>query len=76
MALDGTQLLTIPREDMATFTRNFNPFSPNAAPMTQQAIYEPLLVFNPADGTTTPWLATEWKRRRRRHGITSPCATA
>ena len=39
-------LLTLPREDMGTFTRNFNPFSPNAAPMTQQAIYEPLLIFS------------------------------
>ena len=27
--------------------------------MTQQAIYEPMLVYNPADGSTTPWLATE-----------------
>lgn len=52
--------LTIPREDMGTFVRNFNPFSPNVAPMTQQAIYEPMFVYNPADGTTTPWLATEW----------------
>lgn len=25
-------LLTLPREDMGTFTRNFNPFSPNVAP--------------------------------------------
>jgi peptide/nickel transport system substrate-binding protein len=24
----GDQLLTIPREDLATFTRNFNPLSP------------------------------------------------
>ncbi|NYI03778.1 ABC transporter substrate-binding protein [Allostreptomyces psammosilenae] len=56
----GDQLLTIPREDMGTFTRNFNPFSPNVAPMTQQAIYEPMFVYNPADGSTTPWLATEW----------------
>lgn len=59
-ALDGTQLLTIPREDKATFSENFNPFSPNSMPMTQQAIYEPMFVFNAADGTTTPWLATEW----------------
>jgi peptide/nickel transport system substrate-binding protein len=59
-AANGKQLLTIPREDMATFTRNFNPFSPNAAPMTQQAIYEPMLVFDPANNTTTPWLATKW----------------
>lgn len=69
-ALDGTQLLQIPREDMATFTRNFNPFSPNAAPMTQQAIYEPMLVFNPNDGTTTPWLAKEWTAAPDGTGIT------
>jgi peptide/nickel transport system substrate-binding protein len=56
----GDQLLTIPREDMGTFSRNFNPFTPNAAPMTQQAVYESMLVYNPADGATTPWLATEW----------------
>jgi peptide/nickel transport system substrate-binding protein len=68
--LDGEQLLTIPREDLATFTRNFNPFSPTAAPMTQQAIYEPMLVFNPADSTTTPWLATEWKEAKDGSGIT------
>jgi peptide/nickel transport system substrate-binding protein len=68
--LDGKQLLTIPREDLATFTRNFNPFSPNAAPMTQQAVYEPMLVFNPADNTTTPWLATKWKEAKDGTGIT------
>lgn len=53
-------LLTIPREDMGTFTRNFNPFSPNAAPMTGQAIYEPMLIFNPVQGKTVPWLAESW----------------
>ncbi|WP_277212679.1 ABC transporter substrate-binding protein [Isoptericola croceus] len=52
--------LTIPREDMGTFVRNFNPFSPNVAPMTQQAVYEPMIIFNPADGSMTPWLASEW----------------
>ncbi|MFH8621579.1 ABC transporter substrate-binding protein [Streptomyces vietnamensis] len=56
----GNQLLTIPREDMGTFTRNFNPFSPKAAPMTKEAVYEPLMVHNPADGEDTPWLATAW----------------
>jgi peptide/nickel transport system substrate-binding protein len=54
-------MLTIPREDMSTFDRNFNPFAPAVNPMVNQAIYEPLLVFNPAKGDTTPWLATEWK---------------
>jgi len=59
----GNRLLTVPREDFATFTRNFNPFAPGSvtAPMTQQAIYESMLVYNPADGKTTPWLATAWQ---------------
>ncbi|WP_330323111.1 ABC transporter substrate-binding protein [Streptomyces anulatus] len=59
----GKQLLTIPREDFATFTRNFNPFAPGqvVAPLTSQAVYEAMLVYNPADGKTTPWLATSWE---------------
>lgn len=68
--LDGSQLLTIPREDMGTFDRNFNPFSNPDFPMTQVAIYESMLVFNPADGTTTPWLATEWEVADDGTGIT------
>jgi len=68
--LDGSQLLTIPREDKATFSENFNPFSPNSMPMTQQAIYEPLFVFNPADGVTTPWLAEEWSPSEDGMGVT------
>jgi len=68
--LDGTQLLTIPREDKATFSANFNPFSPNSMPMTQQAIYEPMFVFNPTDGTTTPWLATDWASSEDGMGVT------
>lgn len=59
--LTGSQFLTIPREDFSTFSRNYNPFSPNALPMTDQAVYEPMLVFNPANGKTTPWLASSWK---------------
>ncbi len=59
-ASNQSALLTIPREDMGTFVRNFNPFSPSVAPMTMQAIYEPMMIFNPADGSTTPWLAKEW----------------
>ena len=63
-------LLTIPREDMGTFVRNFNPFSPNVAPMTQQAVYEPMFVYNPADGSTTPWLAREWSTSKDGKEIT------
>ena len=68
--LDGSQLLTIPREDMGTFDRNFNPFANPDFPMTQQAIYESMLVYNPADGSTTPWLATEWEVAPDSTGIT------
>jgi len=68
--LDGSQLLTIPREDMGTFDQNFNPFSNPDFPMTQVAIYESMLVYNPADGTTTPWLATDWDVAEDGTGIT------
>lgn len=57
----GEAMLTIPREDMGTFSQNFNPFSPTAAPMTQQAIYESMLIYNPANGETVPWLAESWE---------------
>ncbi|HSO68266.1 MAG TPA: ABC transporter substrate-binding protein [Arachnia sp.] len=54
-------LLTIPREDMGTFSRNFNPFSTQSLPMTNQAIYEPMFIYSTTNSTITPWLATEWK---------------
>ena len=62
--------LTIPREDMGTFVQNFNPFAPTVNPMVQQSIYESLLIFNPAKGDTTPWLATEWKSAEDGKSIT------
>ncbi|MFE1268073.1 ABC transporter substrate-binding protein [Streptomyces sp. NPDC058758] len=65
-----TRLLTIPREDMGTFTRNFNPYSPKAAPMTREAVYEPLMIHNPADGKDTPWLATSWARSADGRSVT------
>jgi ABC-type transport system substrate-binding protein len=34
------------------------------------AIYESMLVYNPADGTTTPWLATDWEVAPDSSGIT------
>ena len=61
-------LLTIPREDIATFTSNFNPFSPNALPMTQQSVFEPLLIVNPVKGDTGPLAGRLVESRRRRQG--------
>lgn len=60
-AAGGSDLLTIPREDMGTFSRNFNPFATAALPMTTQSIYEPLFIYSASDSKITPWLATEWK---------------
>jgi len=59
-AANASAFLTIPREDMSTFDRNFNPFAPTVTPMVQQAIYEPLLISNPLKGGAVPWLATKW----------------
>jgi peptide/nickel transport system substrate-binding protein len=66
----GNQLLTIPREDLATFTRNFNPFSPQASPMTKEAIYEPLVVHSMADAKDTPWLASKWEQAKDGKSLT------
>jgi peptide/nickel transport system substrate-binding protein len=55
---------------MGTFTRNFNPFSPNVAPLTQQAVYESMLIYNPAAGDTIPWLAEEWTSAEDGTGLT------
>ncbi|MBC9824173.1 ABC transporter substrate-binding protein [Terrabacter sp. MAHUQ-38] len=63
-------LLTIPREDMGTFTRNFNPFSPNALPMTQQAIYERMFIYNPVKGEAVPWLAQTWETSKDGRTVT------
>lgn len=68
--LDGSQLLTIPREDASSFDRNFNPFSNPDFPMTHQAIYESMFIFNPATGDIVPWLATEWESKPDGTGAT------
>src|SRR3984957_5870581 len=46
--------------EVTIYTRNFNPFSPNADLGTVTAIYEPLVVYTPTNGKYTPWLATSW----------------
>lgn len=63
-------LLTVPREDTASFTPNFNPFTPDASPFTEQSIFEGMFVYNPADGQTTPWLASSWEPAADGTGVT------
>ncbi|MGA7204363.1 MAG: ABC transporter substrate-binding protein, partial [Specibacter sp.] len=63
-------ILRIPREDTATFTSNFNPFSPTALPMTTQAVFEPLLIVNPMTGKAVPWLGKSWTVDPDGEGVT------
>ncbi len=54
-------VLTIGREGNTSFTRNFNPFSPNALWPTAFAMYEPLFVQNRGSGELDPRLAADWE---------------
>jgi peptide/nickel transport system substrate-binding protein len=57
----GSAILQLSGEGEVTiYTRNFNPFSPDANLGTTTAIYEPLVVYTPTNGKYTPWLATGW----------------
>ena len=50
--------LTLNTEQLPTWVRNFNPFSPDARGATGTAMYEPLMLFNRATAELVPWLAT------------------
>ncbi len=52
--------MTVNLEQVSTWLRNFNPFSPDVRYPAQAGMYEPLLVYNKATGELVPWLATEY----------------
>ena len=52
--------MTINTEQVSTWVRNFNPFSPDARGATGTAIYEPMMIYNKATAKVVPWLATEY----------------
>ena len=52
--------LTINTEQVSTWVRNFNPFSPDARGATGTAIYEPMMIYNKSTGKVVPWLATDF----------------
>jgi peptide/nickel transport system substrate-binding protein len=52
--------LTINYEQLSTWVRNFNPFSPSALGSTATAIYEPMMIYNKSTAELVPWLATEY----------------
>ncbi|WP_437665045.1 ABC transporter substrate-binding protein [Sorangium sp. So ce1182] len=58
----GAALVTVAREQQATWVRNFNPLLPegNSRFPTVAGVYEPLLVYNTMRNEYTPWLATRY----------------
>ena len=52
--------LTINYEQLSTWVRNFNPFSPSALGSTATAIYEPMMIYNKSTAELVPWLATAY----------------
>ena len=55
-------VLTLGEQTMPTFTRNFNPLTPNSPlPGTTNLIHEPLMIYNTVTGELVPWLATEYQ---------------
>lgn len=54
-------VLTLGEQSMPTFTRNFNPLTPNSPlPGAINLIHEPLMIYNSVTGEIVPWLATEY----------------
>lgn len=54
-------LVRVAQQDVSSYSRNFNPFSPNSLYMTKVAIYEPLIIVNTVASETVPWLAESWE---------------
>jgi peptide/nickel transport system substrate-binding protein len=52
--------MTVNVEQVSTWTRNFNPFSPDVRYPAQSGMYESLMNYNKATGELVPWLATEY----------------
>ncbi len=50
--------MTVNVEQVSTWTRNFNPFSPDVRYPAQTGMYEPLMNYNKSTGELVPWLAT------------------
>lgn len=59
-AADAGKYLTINVEQVSTWLRNFNPFSPDVRYPAQTGMYESLMVYNKSTGELAPWLATAY----------------
>jgi peptide/nickel transport system substrate-binding protein len=52
--------MTVNVEQVSTWMRNFNPFSPDVRYPAQAGMYEPLMNYNKSTGELVPWLATDY----------------
>ncbi|WP_437937271.1 ABC transporter substrate-binding protein [Sorangium sp. So ce341] len=61
-AAKGAAMVTISREQQASWVRNFNPLlaEGNVRFPTVAGIYEPMLIYNTMKSEYTPWLATSY----------------
>ena len=59
-AAPAATYLTVNYEQVPTWVRNFNPFSPDVLGSAATAIYEPMMIYNKSTGALVPWLATSY----------------
>ncbi|HVL24299.1 MAG TPA: ABC transporter substrate-binding protein [Thermomicrobiales bacterium] len=75
VAQDGKVICNMVCESGASFARNFNPFVPNTRWASNHTIYEPLMLYNYAQGKLEPWLATEYAWSADNLTLTMPLRT-
>jgi len=74
-AAKGPKMVTISREQQASWVRNFNPLLAEGSVRfpTLAGIYEPLIIYNTMKGEYVPWLATkfEWSDENKKLTFTT-----
>ncbi|MDG1481307.1 MAG: ABC transporter substrate-binding protein [Myxococcota bacterium] len=53
-------VMVVVQESQTSWLRNFNPLISSARWPSTAGVYEPLLIFNPMQGSYTPWLASAY----------------
>ena len=74
-AQDDLVICNMVCESGASFTKNFNPFAPTSRWVARNCIYEPLMIYNYAQGVLEPWLATEYSWSEDLMTLTMPLRT-
>ncbi len=74
-AQDDLVIANLVCEGGASFAKNFNPFVPNTRWASNHTIYEPLMLYNYAQSTLEPWLATEYSWSADNLTLTMPLRT-